>query len=435
MITRLEFVGGTSNKFWEIQVTGAAHSVRFGRNGSTGQTKIRHFPTSDAAALDAAKLIQDKLDKGYHAVDVTGAQQNIQSVASPKLSTATRFILTIPNREVASFIVIQAGNRIVTNRTVQEFPSVAAATEHLERVISFRKKDGYVLQSTEAVSEDEIVPALADDKVEVKKENERIAITFHEDASRDDCSKLIRQLESDAPRTVQLICDFTCPGVHWEKAIAGRRLCSVTSFIFDTHFQTQTRQRENSLGNIAVSLGSLPAVERVFATGKLSLTACKHEGLRELHLLGDPLSKASLKGLAESEFPQLERLVLSLASDAEPVPCRYAISALLELQAPNLREVHIDSLDNVAATLAMLTKAGPPNSLKLLGLSGYVDEDSLLATIRAGTSRLRQLQTLALPLGDELSSEGEETARELLANLCDTSEFRRLTLPDAYKDW
>jgi hypothetical protein len=302
-------------------------------------------------------------------------------------------------------------------------------------VISLRKKDGYVLQSTEEVSEDAIELAAADDKVEVKRENERITITFREDVTGAECSKLVRRLEHDAPHFVQLICDLAFPGAHWEKALAGHHLPSVTAFIFDTYFQTQTRQGENSVGNLAVTLGSLPSVERVFATGKISLKACRHGNLRELYLLGDPLPVGSLNGLAGSEFPLLERLVLSLASDAGPVPARDAIAALLEIRAPKLREVHIDSLDDVAATLDTLAKAGLPASLKVLGLSGSLDEDLLLSAIRTHSSRLGHLETLALPLGDEVSSEGDATARKLLPNLRDTGEFGGLTLPEVYKDW
>ncbi len=42
---RFEYVAGTSDKFWEIEVTGREVTVRFGRNGSSGQTTRGASPT------------------------------------------------------------------------------------------------------------------------------------------------------------------------------------------------------------------------------------------------------------------------------------------------------------------------------------------------------------------------------------------------------
>jgi DNA ligase-1 len=66
-----EFVEGTSSKFWEISVNGAEHTVRFGRIGTNGQTKTKSFPDAASAARDAAKLVEEKVGKGY--VEKTGA--------------------------------------------------------------------------------------------------------------------------------------------------------------------------------------------------------------------------------------------------------------------------------------------------------------------------------------------------------------------------
>jgi hypothetical protein len=96
----------------------------------------------------------------------------------------------------------------------------------------------------------------------------------------------------------------------------------------------------------------------------------------------------------------------------------------------------VDSLDDVAVTLEKLLKKGIPASWKVLGLSASVDdEDRLLDVLRANASRLSELEALALPLGDEVSSDGDEAARALLSNLRDTEEFRDLTLPAVYQSW
>jgi predicted DNA-binding WGR domain protein len=60
-----EFIGGSSQKFWEISVAGASFTVRFGRIGTAGQSQTKPFADEDKANKEAAKLIAEKLKKGY----------------------------------------------------------------------------------------------------------------------------------------------------------------------------------------------------------------------------------------------------------------------------------------------------------------------------------------------------------------------------------
>ena len=62
---RFEFVGGSSDKFWEVQIAGNEVVVRFGRNGTDGQTIVKTLPDNEAASRHADKLVREKLGKGY----------------------------------------------------------------------------------------------------------------------------------------------------------------------------------------------------------------------------------------------------------------------------------------------------------------------------------------------------------------------------------
>jgi len=62
---RFEFVGGGSDKFWEIEVAGKEVTVCFGRRGSKGQTSGKTFPDEAAAKTHADQLIAEKTGKGY----------------------------------------------------------------------------------------------------------------------------------------------------------------------------------------------------------------------------------------------------------------------------------------------------------------------------------------------------------------------------------
>jgi DNA ligase-1 len=67
-VRRFEFSEGRSNKFWEISTVGTEVTVRFGRIGTEGQTQLKSFPDAAAAAKHVAKLIGEKVKKGYQEV-------------------------------------------------------------------------------------------------------------------------------------------------------------------------------------------------------------------------------------------------------------------------------------------------------------------------------------------------------------------------------
>jgi uncharacterized protein (TIGR02996 family) len=60
-----EFHEGSSDKFWEITLDETAHTVRYGRAGTDGQSKIKDFPTVEKAKASYDKLIKQKAAKGY----------------------------------------------------------------------------------------------------------------------------------------------------------------------------------------------------------------------------------------------------------------------------------------------------------------------------------------------------------------------------------
>ncbi|CCH31005.1 DUF4132 domain-containing protein [Actinosynnema sp. NPDC047251] len=62
---RWELVGDGSAKFWEIGQAGATVTVRFGRIGTAGQTKVKDLASEAAATAHVTKLVAEKERKGY----------------------------------------------------------------------------------------------------------------------------------------------------------------------------------------------------------------------------------------------------------------------------------------------------------------------------------------------------------------------------------
>ena len=60
-----EFVEGKSSKFWEVSQSGHDMTTRWGRIGTSGQSKTKTFADDAAAAKQVAKLIAEKMGEGY----------------------------------------------------------------------------------------------------------------------------------------------------------------------------------------------------------------------------------------------------------------------------------------------------------------------------------------------------------------------------------
>ena len=60
-----EFVGGKSNKFWEIAIDGVEVTVRYGRIGSNGQSKVKTFDSQESAQSHLETMMGKKEKEGY----------------------------------------------------------------------------------------------------------------------------------------------------------------------------------------------------------------------------------------------------------------------------------------------------------------------------------------------------------------------------------
>jgi DNA ligase 1 len=64
-VRHFEYVEGPSSKFWEISVNGSEVTVRYGRIGTAGASKVKTHADAQAARREADRLITEKTDKGY----------------------------------------------------------------------------------------------------------------------------------------------------------------------------------------------------------------------------------------------------------------------------------------------------------------------------------------------------------------------------------
>ncbi|AVQ13070.1 Uncharacterized protein XB16_2766 [Leptospira santarosai] len=79
MKQELTYQDATSNKFWNIEVSGNSFTVTYGKIGTSGQTQTKTFDNEDKCLKEAQKLLSEKLKKGYQ-----GTGEVVASTSSPK---------------------------------------------------------------------------------------------------------------------------------------------------------------------------------------------------------------------------------------------------------------------------------------------------------------------------------------------------------------
>ncbi len=144
---RFEFSEGSLNKFWEITLSSGEYTLTFGRTGTAGQTRTKTFSSPELCGPAAETLVKEKLEKGYREVASTDGRALVGEAPLPTM----RYTLTHPESP-KPWIILVTGQRIVTNNISQVLPSIPAAADHVARLLSIRKKEGYVLTATEEVA-------------------------------------------------------------------------------------------------------------------------------------------------------------------------------------------------------------------------------------------------------------------------------------------
>ena len=75
-VRRFEMDDGTARKFWQVSVDDCELTVKFGRLGTAGQTKVKEFDDAAEANKERDKLIREKTKKGYEEVEAAGEEDN-----------------------------------------------------------------------------------------------------------------------------------------------------------------------------------------------------------------------------------------------------------------------------------------------------------------------------------------------------------------------
>ncbi len=83
---RYEFSEGSSNKFWQIDLSGKSFSTTYGKIGTSGQTTVKSFGDAAAAKKEYDKLIAEKVKKGYEPAEGGGDDDDEEEAPAKKVA-------------------------------------------------------------------------------------------------------------------------------------------------------------------------------------------------------------------------------------------------------------------------------------------------------------------------------------------------------------
>jgi predicted DNA-binding WGR domain protein len=101
---RYEFSEGSSNKFWEINLSGKSFTTTYGKIGTGGQTTIKQFKTDADAKKEHDKLVAEKVKKGYQPANGSGgspADDDDDEEEKPAKKVATKKAAPAPAAKAA----------------------------------------------------------------------------------------------------------------------------------------------------------------------------------------------------------------------------------------------------------------------------------------------------------------------------------------------
>ena len=181
---RYEFSEGTSNKFWEINLSGKSFTTTYGKIGTSGQTTIKTWKTEAEAKKEYDKLIAEKTKKGYELAGGGGRaasddddedSEDEDEAPAPKKKTAAkpaakpaakaaapaasgkaggpRYFEFVEGTSNKFWEVTMTGTAVKTRygkigtagqQTLKEFDNAAAAKKEYDKLVAEKTKKGYV---------------------------------------------------------------------------------------------------------------------------------------------------------------------------------------------------------------------------------------------------------------------------------------------------
>jgi predicted DNA-binding WGR domain protein len=340
---RFEMVEGSASKFWEVTIVGNTYTVTYGRIGSAGLGKTTVAASPEAAAAEVAKLVREKLKKGYQELGGAGPTWR-------------------PPVHISSH-------------------------EHVERFLNYKVAAFDPEADCDGDEGRRALPALRDlDK-----------LAFAVSASYDDSEEVflarLDALLAD-PRVGELRAlvignwfgdvSEAAPAALYQRLVArGAALRSLKGLFLGDIIQEECEISWIHQGDVAPVVHALPSLEELIVRGGdgLRFRGLRHPGLTSLTVQSGGLAAETVRDIVGADLPALRRLTLWLGVDD------YGGNSSLADLAPLLAGDHFPALEH-------------------LGLQDSEQADEIAAAV-ARSPLLARLQGLDLSMGTLSDEGGE----------------------------
>lgn len=414
-MVRLEFKGGTSNKFWEIATKGAANTVRWGRIGTTGQDMRFPFPSAAGAKAEATRLIAEKKKKGYREVGGKDEPKKAQAInqASPRNADLEKLIARAPF-EVEAYLVYAdwlsgAGDPRGELITIQHSLSTMAAAERKSpRGKALAARATLILKQNQ-----QFLPGVSPELVTVTWRwgfIESVLFQNNDDWMSPDYEvvPVVKQVLA-SPAVVGLT-ELRVGVQRWEwgekdvpavlKTVGAspvgaqiRRLSVGPTEDDDIDTAHFTPGKLDGISNYFPALESLRVHGADFTLGALELPK-----LRELTIETCGLSRRNMKSITAARWPELERLELWFGSEEHGAQCGVKdLAGLLDGAAfPRVKHLGLRNAELTDALCKALPKVRILKQLETLDLSMGTMSDEGARSLAADPQALRHLATITV---------------------------------------
>ncbi|QSQ27472.1 WGR domain-containing protein [Pyxidicoccus parkwayensis] len=423
---RYEFKEGSSNKFWEISLTGTSFTTRWGRIGTDGQEKTQSFSDTATAKKEYDKLVREKEKKGYELVgdgeggDDEGDGEAGESASNPELEAA---IFSNPENADAYLVYGDWLQRQGDPRGELIALQHAALQASGDEAINLKKQIAKHLKSFK----DSLLGDLADaeDEEELKVEWHLGFIKSARVGQKDyDSDRNVAELVKEllAHPSARFLRGLTIGMAHFDdendysdvieglteglSEMGGSKTLQ-DLFIGDFEYPDDTEISWSHLHDISGLYKLLPNLRTLrLRGGSLELGTVNLPELRELTIETGGLPLSAVKSIAAATWPKLEKLEVWFGQD------NYGgeggvedIQPLLDGKGlPNLKSLGLCNTEFTDDLCKVLPKAKLLAQLERLDLSKGIMSDEgarILAESAAAFAHLKHIDFTENTLTDE----------------------------------
>ncbi|MCY1014943.1 WGR domain-containing protein [Pyxidicoccus sp. MSG2] len=331
---RYEFKEGSSNKFWEISLSGTSFTTRWGRIGTDGQEKTQSFSDTATAKKEYDKLVREKEKKGYELVgdgegDEDGDGEAGESASNPELEAT---IFSNPDNADAYLVYGDWLQRQGDPRGELIALQHAALQASGDEAANLKKQIAKHLKSFKDALLGDLADALDEEELKVEWHLGfiRSARVGQKDYDSDrDIAELVKELL--AHPSARFIRGLTIGMAHFDdENDYGDVITALTEaldglggsktlqnlFIGDFEFPDDTEISWSHLHDISALYKLLPDLRSLrLRGGSLELGKVDLPELREFTVETGGLPLSAVKSIASAKWPKLERLEVWFGQD------------------------------------------------------------------------------------------------------------------------